>query len=237
VGLFSKRDKARSAPSQDEAEPVVPAGEPGVDRDWERRLDGPFDSSERPEPGGLVDFGAVRIPPVSGMTLRMDVEADSHRVVGVTCELGESTVQVQAFAAPRSQGIWDEIRAELAEGIRKAGGALHEQQGLMGTELLTKLPAQGPDGQVVYNSARFYGVDGPTWFLRLVIHGPGATQHAALRRLTAFAREIVVDRGHEPKPPRELLELTPPPVQPDAAEAEPSARAATDTDTAAGAPS
>ncbi|MGB7448947.1 MAG: DUF3710 domain-containing protein [Ornithinimicrobium sp.] len=212
MGLFTRRGKAGPAPEGESPQSVVPEGEPGVDRDWDRRVDGPFDVSERPDVEGYVDFGALRIPPVSGMTLRMDVESDSRRVVGVTCGIGESTLQVQAFAAPRSEGIWDGIRAELAESIRKAGGALHEQQGLLGTELLTKLPSQGPDDQVVYQNARFYGVDGPTWFLRLVVHGPGATQHALLRQLLAFARGIVVDRGQEPRPPRELLDLTPPPV-------------------------
>jgi len=215
VALF-KRDKHRSAPEEERLDPVVPEGEPGVDRDWERRVDGPFDVSERPELAAHLDFGALRIPPVAGMTLRMDMEADTRRVVGVTCGIGESTLQVQAFAAPRSQGIWDEIRAELSEGVRKAGGALREQPGLMGTELVTKLPSQGPQDQVVYQSARFYGVDGPTWFLRLVVHGPAATEQARLRELLGFARQIVVDRGHEPKPPRELLDLTPPPVQTDA---------------------
>jgi len=214
VGLFTKRDKGGSPPEAETAQSSVPEGEPGVDRDWERRHDGPFDAAERPDVEGYVDFGALRIPPVNGMTLRMDVESESRRVVGVTCALGESTLQVQAFAAPRSEGVWDGIRAELAESIRKAGGALHEQQGLMGTELLTKLPSRGPDDQVVYQSARFYGVDGPTWFLRLVIHGPAATQPAQLRQMLTFARAIVVDRGQEPKPPRELLDLSPPPVPP-----------------------
>jgi hypothetical protein len=210
VGLFTKRDKGRSS-SQEPLEPEVPEGEPGVDRAWERAVDGPFDIAERPEVEGYLDFGALRVPRVAGMTLRMDVQADTRHVVGLTCGMGESTVQVQAFAAPRSEGVWDGIRAELAEGIRKAGGALQEQRGLLGTELMTKLPSKGPEEQVVYQSARFYGVDGPKWFLRLVVHGPAATDHDQLRQMVAFARSIVVDRGQEPKPPRELLELTPPP--------------------------
>jgi hypothetical protein len=32
--------------------------------------------------------------------------------------------------------------------------------------------------------------------------------------MLTFARAIVVDRGQEPKPPRELLDLSPPPVPP-----------------------
>jgi hypothetical protein len=45
------------------------------------------------------------------MELRLEVEEASGRVTAATVQLGRSAVQLQAFAAPRSEGIWAEIRA------------------------------------------------------------------------------------------------------------------------------
>src|SRR5690606_2389149 len=72
VGIFGRR-KATAAPEPEQVEAVTetaPPGEPGVDRDWERRFDGPYDVSERPDIEGRVDLGALRVPAVRGMELR-----------------------------------------------------------------------------------------------------------------------------------------------------------------------
>lgn len=210
MGLFSKRNARREDEDAEHSTPATPEGEPGVDRDWDRALDGPFDVHERPDAVGRVDFGALAIPAVNGMELRMDVEQDTRRVVGVTCGLGENKIQLQVFAAPRSTGIWDDIRRELVAGIEKAGGSVTIEKGVMGAELLTRLPARSESGETVYRPARFVGVDGPKWFLRAVVHGPASGDEAQLRTVIAFVRDVIVDRGDEPKPPRELLTLIPP---------------------------
>ncbi len=229
MGIFGKRKTSTPDPlEEDTTELVVPEGEPGLDRDWDRAVDGPFDISERPDLDGRLDLGSLRVPPRPGMELRLEVEQGTTRMVGVTCGIGSDKVQLQAFAAPRSSGIWSEIRGALVEGLVKAGGSAETTDGIFGPELRTRMPGRAPDGRVVYQPARFLGVDGPRWFLRVVVNGPAATDDAALRELLTFVRGIVVDRGEEPRPPRELLELRPPQSVIDAAAAKRAAAQAED---------
>lgn len=209
MALFGKRKTTQPDPLDLEPAPA-PEGEPGVDRDWERSVDGPFDVAERPDLEQRLDLGALRVPSRDGMELRLDVEQGTSRMVGLTCGLGPDKVQLQAFAAPRSSGIWTEIRRALTEGIVKTGGAAETADGLFGPELHTRMPGRATDGRVSYQPARFLGVDGPRWFLRVVVHGPAATDNEAMRAVHDFVRQLVVDRGEEPRPPRELLELRPP---------------------------
>ncbi|MCE0487893.1 DUF3710 domain-containing protein [Ornithinimicrobium sediminis] len=212
MGIFGKRKQITPDLGDDsaEAEVDVPEGEPGVDRDWERAVDGPFDVSERPDAEGYLDLGALRVPPRPGMELRLEIEQGTQRMVGVTCGVGDNKVQLQAFAAPRSSGIWTEIRSALSEGIVQAGGSAQTADGVFGDELRARMPGRAADGRVAYQPARFMGVDGPRWFLRVVVNGPAATDEEALREVLTFVRGVVVDRGDEPRPPRELLELRAP---------------------------
>ncbi len=215
MALFNRKQRtssgeAESGPEDVVADPVVPDGEPGVDRDWDRAVDGPFDLSERPDLGGRLDLGALRVPAAQGMELRLDVDQASNLMVGVTAVIAGSSLQIQAFAAPRTTGLWEDLRAEIGDGIRKAGGTADDGVGVMGTELRGRMPAVAQDGRVSYAPTRFLGVDGPRWFLRGVIHGPAASDETQYRALLKYLRQVVVVRGDEPKPPREVLALTPP---------------------------
>lgn len=193
------------------ARPEPAEGEPGVDRDWDRASDGPYDLSEWEEPQGRIDLGAVLIPGVKGMQMRLDLEqGSSGDVVGVTLVFGASQVQVQVFAAPRTLGLWDELRPEIAQSLVQAGGAAEAVDGPMGKELRARMPGRAPDGRVAFQPARFLGVDGPRWFLRAVVNGPAAANEEQMRGIYAFVRQIVVRRGDEPRPPREVIHLTPP---------------------------
>lgn len=218
MALFNKRIK-KAADSQDQGPTAaVLEGEPGIDRDYDRSADGPYDASEIEPAQGMLDLGSIRIPLVKGMQLRFDMEKDTRRIVGLTCAMNEDKVQVQAFAAPRSSGIWTDIRGDLVKGIKDGGGAVTEQEGPLGTELITRLPSRHADGTAVYQPARFFGVDGPRWFIRAVVHGPAASSVEQLKPWLVFLRAIVVHRGDEPKPPREVLALTAParaPTAPD----------------------
>lgn len=190
--------------------PEPAEGEPGVDRAWDRAGDGPYDVSEWPELEGRIDLGALRLPAVTGMQMRLDLEQGTGRVVGATLGFGASQAQLQVFAAPRTLGLWDELRPDIARGLVEAGGAAEVVQGVMGKEIRARMPGRAPDGRVAFQPARFMGVDGPRWFLRVVVNGPAATDDEQLRPILAFLRKVVVRRGEEPRPPRELLELTAP---------------------------
>jgi hypothetical protein len=86
---------------------------------WERRkpppidtTTGPFDITDAPDDElARVDLGALHVP-VSELELRLDV-SETQDVVSVTLVGANGQMQLGAFAAPRSEGIWDEVRAEI----------------------------------------------------------------------------------------------------------------------------
>jgi len=188
---------------------------------------GPFDRSEVDGLDGRLDLGSLWVTGVPGMELRLEVEQESQKVVGVTAVLGDSAVQLQAFAAPRSDGIWLDIRHEIAASITSQGGTADLTSGPFGPELQARMPGQGPDGRTVFSPARFIGVDGPRWFLRAVLSGRAAIDEDAASVLLDVVRATVVVRGDEAMAPRELLALRlpdqPEPVVEHGADEEPAA--------------
>lgn len=209
-GLTDEELLALDEDRTEAARPDPAEGEPGVDRPWVRAEDGPYDVSEWHEADGRLDLGALRVPVAKGVQLRLDLEQGTGRVIGLTMGAGASQAQVQVFAAPRTTGLWDELRAEIARGLVEAGGAAETVEGFLGKELKARMPGRAPDGRVAYQPARFLGVDGPRWFLRVVVNGAAATDDVQLRAILQIVRAMVVRRGDEPRPPREVLTLTPP---------------------------
>ena len=192
---------------------------------------GPFDASEVEDSSGRLDLGALWIRGLPGMELRLEVEEETQNIVGATAVLGDSAVQLQAFAAPKTSGIWDDIRAEIAESIVGQGGTADEQRGVLGTELRTRMPSAGPDGRTVFAPARFVGVDGPRWFLRAVFSGRAAIEDDAAAELMDVVRQTVVVRGDAAMAPRDMLPLRLPQEVADAqaeADAEGAGRSADD---------
>ncbi|RBY83545.1 DUF3710 domain-containing protein [Geodermatophilus sp. TF02-6] len=178
---------------------------------------GPWDAADAPDDGTpRIDLGSLRLPAVPGTELRVDVNAQ-QKVVGATLRLGESLLQLSAFAAPRAAGIWDDVRADLARSASGQGGRLQEVEGPFGPELAGYVLATPPGapGQPapspVRRAARFVGVDGPRWFLRGMISGPAVESPEAAAALEEAFRQVVVVRGSEPMPVREQLPLTLPP--------------------------
>jgi hypothetical protein len=172
------------------------------------RSAGPFDSADVDPDDGRLDLGALRIHGVAGMELRLEVDEQAGQVVGATAVMGDSAVQLQAFAAPKTMGIWDGIRSEIAESIVAQGGTADETRGEFGTELRTRMPSAGPDGRTVFAPARFTGIDGPRWFLRAVFSGRAAIDDEAAAPLVHVVRNTVVVRGDAAMAPREMLVLT-----------------------------
>ncbi|MGH3309304.1 MAG: DUF3710 domain-containing protein [Streptomyces sp.] len=170
------------------------------------RPDGPWDISEVTDPGeGRVNLGGIYVPGVEGMELRVEVAGDS--IVAATLVLRDSAVQLQAFAAPKREGLWDEVREEIATGITKQGGVIDEVEGPLGWELRAQVPVQLPDGTNGVQVVRFVGVDGPRWFLRGVISGQGAVQPEAAGLLEQVFRDAVIVRGESPMAPRDPIVL------------------------------
>jgi hypothetical protein len=168
---------------------------------------GPLDEAEANAVRPYVDLGGVKIVPREGLQLRLEVEEGSKRVVAVGLDYAGSTLQVQPFAAPRSTGLWHEIRQQITDQIAKQGGTTKLTTGPFGPELLAEVPAAGPGQPGTKRLARFIGVDGPRWFLRGVIAGEGATKPEAAAKIEELFRSIVVVRGSTPMPPRDLIPL------------------------------
>ena len=166
---------------------------------------GPWDVAEPHPELPRVDLGSLQVPVLEGTDIQL-VFAEQHGA-WVTVRHQLSELQLQAFAAPKRSGLWDEVRGEIATEITGAGGRSGEREGPFGTELLAYVPAEpGQPGSEV-RPVRFTGVDGPRWFLRGLFAGAAAEDSAAAAPLEAVLREVVVVRGEQPMPPRDLLEL------------------------------
>ena len=162
---------------------------------------GPYDISEAPDGVQRLDLGSLHIPAVREVEVR--VQADPEGVIQqVVLVHGANALQLGVFAAPRSEGIWDEVREEIRQSLFNDGAAAQEAQGEYGTELHARV--RTPDG---LTDLRFIGVDGPRWMVRGVYQGPVATDPAAAGPLAECLDGLVVDRGQEAKPVREPLPL------------------------------
>jgi hypothetical protein len=222
VGLFS-RGKSKDRPDTDAVDAEVTDlpddqddldgtgqqdGRDGSDGDLGRDgTAGPFDRAEVDDDSDYLNLGAIWLRGQQGMELRLEINEQEQQITGVTAVIGESAVQLQAFAAPRTEGVWVDIRNEIAASIVDSGGTAEVLTGEFGEELLTRMPQAGPDGRTVFMPARFVGVDGPRWFLRAVVSGRAAIEPAAAVAVHEVIRTAVIDRGGEAMPPRELLPL------------------------------
>jgi hypothetical protein len=190
---------------------------------------GPWDSAETAPDLERIDFGALQVPVAPGIEVQVNLEATevdaegnpiSGRPVAVTVVHGDSGLQLQAFAAPKRTGIWSEVRQETAGEIQEAGGQTEDAEGPFGPELRAMVPIQIPEevmDQVpeeireqgfAWQPVRFLGVDGPRWFLRGVVSGAAIEDEEQWQVLEDVFRNVIVVRGDQPMPPRELLELT-----------------------------
>lgn len=168
---------------------------------------GPWDVDDLDQPReGRIDLGALLVPAVPGMELQVEVAPD-QRIIAATALLGQSQLKLQAFAAPRTEGIWDEIRGELKGGISGQGGTVDEVEGPFGWELRARVPTRTREGKSTVQATRFFGIDGPRWFLHATLTGRAATAPGSAGPVEDLLRGVVVVRGGTPMPPRELIPM------------------------------
>ncbi|MCW2621879.1 MAG: hypothetical protein JWL64_1481 [Frankiales bacterium] len=176
-----------------------------------RRPEGPWDVRDQPaDDVGRLDLGALRIPVQGQLEVRVDLNPEGQ-VVAATLVDGDSAVQVMVFAAPRTEGIWDDVRDEIAASLAASGGTSDVAEGAWGGELVASVPTQVEGGATILADTRFIGVDGPRWFLRALISGPAALDRQAAAGLEAAVRDIVVVRGDSPMAVRDPLPMHLPP--------------------------
>lgn len=214
MALFRRGNRKPDAADPDVIGELAPAGEhqdtpeQGVGGGLSVATEhGPLDRSEVVDDSEYLNLGSIWLRGQQGLELRLEVNEQEQQITGVTAVIGESAVQLQAFAAPRTEGVWIDIRDEIATSITGSGGTAEIVSGPFGEELLTRMPQTGPDGRTMFMPARFLGVDGPRWFLRAVVSGRAAIEPEAATEVHDLVRTAVVDRGEEAMPPRELLPL------------------------------
>ncbi|WP_104092238.1 DUF3710 domain-containing protein [Arthrobacter sp. GMC3] len=198
--------EANTAPAALEGDTLALPPDPS-DTIYDRAVHGPLDAGEITGTDGYVDLGALLITPRVGLALRLEVEESTSRVIAVTLDLNGSSLQLQAFAASRSEPLWRDIREQIGLSVGSQGGEIEIIDGTFGDEVLAKVPAQTADGNSGFRVARFIGVDGPRWFLRGVLGGDAAVDREAAQELEDLFRGVVVVRGETPLPPRDLLVL------------------------------
>ncbi|TMR18369.1 DUF3710 domain-containing protein [Nonomuraea turkmeniaca] len=160
------------------------------------RESGPWDADEPHPEADRIDLGGLRLPHNPDFDVRLASLGDQH--VGVVVLYEESSLQLQALAAPRSSGLWDEVKTKILAQAKD----LEEREGPFGTELSGEIKA---DGNV--RPARYLGIDGPRWFLLAVISGKGAHDEAVFGAFVDFIKDVVVVRGDEPMAREEPITL------------------------------
>jgi hypothetical protein len=181
------------------------SGQPDQPRAEPPRPTGPWDVTDVDDELERLDLGALHVPVPDGCEVRVDVQ--DEQVVAATLVDGRSAIQIHAFAAPRREGIWDDVRREIAESLRGSGGSSEEADGPFGRELRARIPAPVEGQGTQLQPARFVGVDGPRWFLRGLVTGVASTDPVQARVLEQAFRDVVVVRGGEAMAPRDLLPL------------------------------
>jgi hypothetical protein len=187
-----------------------PKAEPGTEdaRDLSDAADDTADADSVDSDGVTrLDFGAVRVPAVDGMQVRAEID-DDEQVVAVSVMLDDTVLQLQAFAAPKSENLWDEVRQEIAEGIRGNQGKAREADGPFGRELHAEVVVTDESGKTLRQPARFIGIDGPRWFLRGVITGAGANEQPKAEAVEQVFAGVQVERGDHAAAPRAPLPLS-----------------------------
>jgi hypothetical protein len=164
---------------------------------------GPFDEQDAPrDTVTRLDLGALRIPIIEGLEVTVGLDPEGH-AVEAALRYGGSEMRLVALAAPRTAGIWDDIRKQLRGSLASQGGTAQDSRGRFGTELTARVPVHGG-----YQSVRFVGVDGPRWMVQATFSGPAAVDATRAAALEDLLRGVVVVRGPGPMPVRDPLVLT-----------------------------
>ena len=196
--------RRRGKQQSDEAtEPAAPEVE-GV------RHRGPWDSSER-TPGDdetYIDLGPLKVRVRVGLDVQLPTDGDGGEIGSVVLVADDAALELRAFAATRSGGLWDEVRDDLIIEVERLGGECVQVDGLYGPELLVKVPVELPDDEKGFQPSRIVGIEGPRWLLRATFLGDAGLNPSDEGLLVDTLRDVIVDRGPEPRIPRESLLLT-----------------------------
>lgn len=198
-----RRNKNKSS---DETAEAAPPEVEGV------RHRGPWDSSERTtgDDAAYVDLGPLKVRVREGLDVQLPTDGDGGEIGAVVLVAETAALELRAFAATRSGGLWDEVRDDLILEVARLEGECVQADGLFGPELLIKVPVELPDGESGFQPSRIVGIEGPRWLLRATFLGDAGLNPSDEGLLMDTLCDVIVDRGAEPRIPRESLLLTVP---------------------------
>ncbi len=184
------------------------------------------------DPSDITDrtsLGSMIVPAIPGLQVQVQADQNTGVITQVTFALPTGAVQVHPYAAPRSGGLWEDVRAQLKSSINAAGGLVEERDGPFGVELM----AQVKDDNGALQPARFVGVEGVRWFVRGVFIGGAARDPQSAQELEDAFREVIIVRGDAALPVGAPLPLRMPnsPSEPVAAPPDPFVRGPEITET------
>ena len=174
-----------------------------------------------------IDLGAMVLTGVPGSELRLQIAEETQQVVsamliietiveapaGTTPRVQSysSGLELGAYAAPRSGGLWTELRDELSAAAIDAGGSASLGEGPFGVELRRLVPVTTPEGEEGYQPSRMWVAEGPRWLLRGIVYGQAAIEEdpdsPVVADVVAAFRTVVIRRGDEAMAPGDLLPL------------------------------
>ncbi|MGA8988129.1 DUF3710 domain-containing protein [Aeromicrobium sp.] len=174
------------------------------------RENGPWDASEKTpdddEP--YVDLGALIVRGHDDYAIQLPTEADTEDIGSVVLVTADAALELRAFAATRSGGVWNEVRDDLIIEVERLGGQSEQVAGPFGPELRIRVPVELPDGEEGFQPSRIVGIEGPRWLLRGTFLGEAGLNPSDEGVLMDALRNVIVVRGEEPRIPREALLLT-----------------------------
>lgn len=214
--MFGRRKKVNPQRAQRESEalrgtPVDP--HPGGREEF-ARPQGPWDVGDVDlDEGGAnrVDLGGLVVTGAPGLEMRLQVDERTQVVTAVLLVAEDGAVELRAFAAPRTESIWDEVRREIGGEATRRGGTATEHEGEFGPEVKLVVPVKNAEGKQGTQVSRVVGVSAPRWLLRGTFLGRPAVEPDADGLLEKAFRQVIVRRGEEPMAPRAAIGLKMPP--------------------------
>ena len=198
------------------------------------------DSIESTAESPKIDLGSLILTAVPGAELRLQVAEETGEIVWAMlvietvvdegfAELSpmeaqtnasqkpqtySSALELAAYAAPRSGGLWAELRDEISRNATEAGGTASLGEGPFGVELRRLIPVTTPEGEEGYQPSRMWVAEGPRWLLRGIVYGQAAieedTDSPVVADVLSAFRQVIVRRGDEAMAPGDQLPLTMP---------------------------
>ena len=198
--LGDQKDQSKELDKSDQTSPEDRDETAAEQDEAEQSGKGPWDNldPEAPDTDEYLDIGALMLPFLQGSELRLKANSQTGDVLGATITYKSSSLELEPFAAPKSLGLWDEVRADLL----KANPSCKEVDGVFGKELTLPVKVKGKN-----LLTRVVGIDGPRWMLRGIFSGPAAKGGKEKDVLDGYLADLVVVRGDEPLAPRDLVPM------------------------------